>query len=196
MYSQNDEELHIVGALPESGTFLDIGAYDGKTFSNTLKLVEKGWHGFCVEPSPSIFSRLFELHKNNQNVHCILAAITHEREAKIANFYDSNGDAIGTLNTDHVAKWSGYTKFNPFLLWTTPLWTLLSSLKEDYEFVNIDVEGTSVDLFKEFATLYKGTRLKCLCVEYDGRVDECMQIAATLGLRHIHTTGENLIFVK
>ena len=196
MYSQNDEELHIVGALPESGTFLDIGAYNGKTFSNTLKLVEKGWRGFCIEPSPSIFTQLFELHKNNLNVHCILAAITHEREAKMANFYDSNGDAIGTLNTDHVAKWSGYVKFNPFLLWTTPLWILLSSLKEDYEFVNIDVEGTSVDLFKEFAILYKGTRLKCLCVEYDGRVDECMQIALTLGLRHVHTTGENLIFVK
>ena len=196
MYSQNDEELHIAGALPERGTFLDIGAYDGKTFSNTLRLVEKGWTGFCVEPSPSIFNRLFELHKNNTNVCCILAAITHEREAKMATFYDSNGDAIGTLSPDHVTKWSSYAKFSPFQLWTTPLWVLLSSIGEDYEFVNIDVEGTSVDLFKAFAELYKGTRLKCVCVEYDGRIDECLQIASTLGLRRIHTTGENIIFVK
>jgi hypothetical protein len=95
-----------------------------------------------------------------------------------------------------VEKWSGYAKFTPFLLWTVPLVTLLNSLNEDYEFVNIDVEGNSVDLFREFARLYKGTRLKCVCVEYDGCVDECKQIAQSIGLRPIHITGENLIFAK
>jgi hypothetical protein len=69
-------------------------------------------------------------------------------------------------------------------------------LNEDYEFVNIDVEGNSVDLFREFSKLYKGTRLKCLCVEYDGRVDECKEIAHEMGMRSVHITGENLIFSK
>ena len=41
------------------GVFLDIGAYDGETLSNTL-FFEKtmGWTGLCVEPLPSAASRL------------------------------------------------------------------------------------------------------------------------------------------
>jgi FkbM family methyltransferase len=197
MYSQNDEEnciWDLVGKTP--GNFLDIGAYDGKTFSNTLKLVENGWSGFCIEPAPSVFNALFELHKNNTNVRCIMAAITEGTESKMSTFYNCGSDAIGTLNTSHVDKWSSYAKFSPFLLWTVPLGTLLDSLNEDYEFVNIDVEGNSVDLFREFSKLYKGTRLKCLCVEYDGRVDECKEIAHEMGMRAVHITGENLIFSK
>jgi FkbM family methyltransferase len=200
MYSQNDEESHILAALPSTGVFLDIGAFDGKTFSNTLALAEKGWHGCCVEPSPPVFKSLFELHKNNNNIRCVLAAITPERDSKIATFYDSNGDALGTLSTNHVDKWSGYAKFNPFILWTTPLATLLNGLNSigcsDFDFVNIDVEGSSVDLFKEFVSLYKGTRLKCLCVEHDGRIQECHNLAASLGMHQILMNGENLIYVK
>ena len=36
MYSQRDEELHILGYFGDKvGRFIDIGAYDGKSFSNT-----------------------------------------------------------------------------------------------------------------------------------------------------------------
>src|SRR5947207_13570279 len=41
------------------GVFLDIGAYDGETLSNTL-FFEKtmGWTGLCVEPLPAAFAKL------------------------------------------------------------------------------------------------------------------------------------------
>jgi len=51
MHSQNDEERHILDAFrgrPE-GNFLDIGAYDGITLSNTYCLALKGWSGVCAE---------------------------------------------------------------------------------------------------------------------------------------------------
>lgn len=41
------------------GTFVDIGAYDGRTFSNSLFFEESlGWTGLCVEPLPSEFAKL------------------------------------------------------------------------------------------------------------------------------------------
>ena len=44
MYSQNEEEKYILEAIGEQvGIFLDIGAYDGETRSNTLALVEREW---------------------------------------------------------------------------------------------------------------------------------------------------------
>jgi len=42
-----------------SGLFVDIGAHDGVTFSNTLYLERQlGWTGLAVEPIPEVFERL------------------------------------------------------------------------------------------------------------------------------------------
>ncbi|KAB7507993.1 hypothetical protein Anas_00609, partial [Armadillidium nasatum] len=36
-----------------NGTFIEAGAYDGETFSNTLNLEkELGWSGLLIEPNP------------------------------------------------------------------------------------------------------------------------------------------------
>jgi FkbM family methyltransferase len=41
------------------GVFVDVGAHDGMTFSNTLLLEKKfGWTGIAVEPIPEVFERL------------------------------------------------------------------------------------------------------------------------------------------
>jgi FkbM family methyltransferase len=41
------------------GVFLDIGAYDGETLSNTAFFERSmGWTGLCVEPLPSAFAKL------------------------------------------------------------------------------------------------------------------------------------------
>lgn len=36
--------------LPDMGTFVEVGAYDGVTHSNTLCLLKAGWRGVMVEP--------------------------------------------------------------------------------------------------------------------------------------------------
>ena len=39
------------------GVFVDIGAYDGQTFSNTLFFERSmAWTGLCIEPLPSAFA--------------------------------------------------------------------------------------------------------------------------------------------
>ena len=41
------------------GVFVDIGAHDGTTLSNTLVFErERGWRGLCIEPNPAVFSEL------------------------------------------------------------------------------------------------------------------------------------------
>jgi FkbM family methyltransferase len=41
------------------GVFVDVGAYDGERFSNTLFFEQTmGWSGLCIEPLPSAFSKL------------------------------------------------------------------------------------------------------------------------------------------
>ena len=61
-YSQSGQDKWIVETLfpgKRSGVFVDIGAHDGITFSNTYFLEkELGWLGLVIEPIPAIFEKL------------------------------------------------------------------------------------------------------------------------------------------
>jgi FkbM family methyltransferase len=58
-YSQFGEDKWIVENLrvPPFGVFVDVGAMDGITSSNTLHFEEQGWHGLCIEPDPRSFKK-------------------------------------------------------------------------------------------------------------------------------------------
>ncbi len=54
------------------GFFVDIGAYDGVTISNTHFLEKhRAWQGICVEPIPERFAEL----ESNRQCHCIQGCI-------------------------------------------------------------------------------------------------------------------------
>ena len=42
----------------DTGFFVDIGAHDGLSGSNTKYFEEKGWSGVCIEPHPDVFQKL------------------------------------------------------------------------------------------------------------------------------------------
>ena len=46
-----------------NGYFIDIGAHDGVTFSNSKFFEELGWTGICAEPNPIIFKQLQSVRK-------------------------------------------------------------------------------------------------------------------------------------
>jgi FkbM family methyltransferase len=49
------------GLCVSRGFFVDVGAYDGTTGSNTVFFErERGWKGICVEPLPGPFAKLSE----------------------------------------------------------------------------------------------------------------------------------------
>jgi len=61
-YSQIGQDKYVYENVYKSnkkdGYFLDIGAYDGVTFSNTLFFEQLGWKGCCVEPASEPFQKL------------------------------------------------------------------------------------------------------------------------------------------
>src|SRR5262249_40394148 len=71
-----DEYLH----RKRNGVFVDVGAYDGVTFSNTLMLErERGWAGICIEPLSDVFT---ELRKNRACI-CVQACIGNREEREV-----------------------------------------------------------------------------------------------------------------
>jgi FkbM family methyltransferase len=59
-----------------NGVFVDVGAHDGISFSNTLMFErELGWTGMCIEPNPDVFPRLIE----NRSAICLEIAIAKHK---------------------------------------------------------------------------------------------------------------------
>src|SRR5262245_51740594 len=61
-YSQVGQDKYIWERFfrgKRNGVFVDVGAYDGETFSNSMFFERAmGWRGLCIEPLPSAFARL------------------------------------------------------------------------------------------------------------------------------------------
>jgi len=60
-YSQCGQDAKVDELLngKRDGVFVDVGAHDGVSFSNTFFFeIHRGWTGVCFEPNPSVFERL------------------------------------------------------------------------------------------------------------------------------------------
>ena len=191
MYSQKDEEAYILRAVEgmETGTFLDIGAYDGLNYSNTMALVDRGWKGIMVEPGLEAFDRLLYHHGGNDKLTLIHAAVG---DGKWTQFWNNTTTFSTTLasNRDRF-HFEGFAP--PYLIPTVTVDDLLLHLSSPHiDVLSIDTEGTSVDVFRSCGSW----RPKVACVEHDGRVDECKQIAESRHYSLMMQNEENIIFVR
>lgn len=197
-YSQNEEERYIVAACCKSGqntSFLDIGAYDGKAFSNTLRLAELGWKGVCVEPSPSVLPALKALHASNPRI--VIEPVAIGATNGVAEFYDSGGDAVGTLDAKHMLKWKegGGTKYTITKVPVMSVASLLAKHGTSFGFVNLDVEGKNMELFR-LMPWAKFRYCRCICIEHEGNQREIARTLRPLGYSCAYTNAENVVFTR
>lgn len=194
MYSQNAEERYILAACPEPvGRFLDIGAWNATCMSNTRALFERGWGGLLLEPSPGPFASIqkeyapFADRITVLNVACSL-------EPNPLQMWISE-DAVSTSTQSVWDRWHKYASYKPEQVEVPTL--ILEDVYATYgpfDFVNIDTEGTSVDLCLRLLTL--GHRPKCICVEHDERMVELLGSASEAGYVCSYASGENAILVR
>ena len=149
MYSQRNEETYILRYFEKQmGRFLDIGAFDGKTFSNTRQLALNGWGGVCVEPCPSVIGALESLYKDNKKIKIIKKGIGKEKG--VLPFYDFYGDAIGTFDKKHALLWEKKAKRKWIELQVPVIAVndLFEQVGFNFDFINIDTEGWSLEILK------------------------------------------------
>jgi len=74
-YSQYKQDMFVYEFVlnqKKDGYFVDIGAHDGISFSNSYFFEQIGWCGICIEPNPIPFNLL----KQNRKTECVQKAIT------------------------------------------------------------------------------------------------------------------------
>lgn len=180
--------------------FLDIGAADGKTFSNTHRLALLGWRGTVVEPQPNCLIGLTALYADNPNIHVVNAALSPSEE--FTPFYDDGGGMVATIDEDHRELWAGQAKFRRTYVAPVSWMKLLRAFPGPYDLVSIDVEGNNFSVFASMPVELVRPRL--IVVEYSpvtvgevptGERDRMVAHAAGFGYRPVADIECNLFLV-
>lgn len=79
-----------------TGTFVEIGAYDGYNYSNTYPLASLGWKGYYFEPIPHFAEMCRKKHANNKNITIIECAVANQE----GMFEISVADTLSTLSEE------------------------------------------------------------------------------------------------
>jgi len=194
MYSQGSEEEAILKFFGDKrdGRFLDIGAADGRTFSNTLALAERGWSGVCVEAAAHHFVGLKKTYEQNPNIALVNAAM--DAQGGCAMFYDTP-DVLGSLSLKHKEKWEGLAPFREIYVAKITIDQLFEVLPGPYDFVTIDIEDRSIETLTMFPSL-KELGVKLLCVEIQDGEDtvKVKKLMDVWGYTLVHKTEGNELF--
>ncbi len=86
--------------MPFAPFLVEAGAYDGCTGSNTRALLEKGWGGLLIEPSPVTFPHLARRYDGNPRVRCLQLAVSDQEAPSMTMFL-----AEGPENTPGAERW-------------------------------------------------------------------------------------------
>jgi len=201
MHSQNNEEEIILSYFKgRTGTFLDLGANDGRTLSNTRELALNGWNGTLVEMIPTCLEELNDLYGHRKDIQIIDKAIGYEDGDMLAyEGGDHLGNDHGLLSTvvkSELKRWKGskWDNFKETKVESISVYTLLKSLKYDkYNFISIDIEGMDYFVLSQLDLHALGCEL--LCVEWNGKdANKYINYCSHFGLKEIARNGENLIF--
>ena len=137
---------------PSKGFFVEVGAFDGESFSNTSCLADHGWGGIYVEPVESHYNACMNRHKNN-DVTVVQCSIGVE-EGEIDLFV---GGPLTTSDPEQVQRyseidWAQHIPFSKGKCEQMKLDSLLEhfDVQPGFDILGVDVEGKEHDVFNSF----------------------------------------------
>ena len=137
-----------------SGVFVEVGGFDGLTFSNTYGLAVKGWHGIYFEPQPEYAEQCRLNHKGHDVVVCQKAVTAPDQEFVTLQLAGALTTANNSLAQEYTeVDWaSNNLTGNELKVAADTLDNLLHEyqIKPEFDLLVIDVEGCEADVLAGF----------------------------------------------
>ena len=205
-YSQNNEQEIIINLFKgkRDGTFLDIGANDGVTLSNTFALANNyGWGGLLVEASPKAYERLlknYELIDRDIDFHNVAIGKMNGS----LEFYESGellgkGDIalVSSSVPSELARWESLNMpFEKIIVPCTTVKTMLErSGRKTFNLLSLDIEGMELDVLPQID--FKALKIQVAVIEWNSKDEKSYNdIMFPQGFRLVSKNMENLIYSK
>lgn len=175
-YSQIGQDKYFIENFTspgEKGFFVDVGAHDGTTMSNTLALEKMGWKGLGIEVS----DELYEQAKRNRTCKIVNECVFHTNdEEKVLEIPMNAPIAEGNSLLIRIKDLDSYNssfkeQFKQTNTFTKRTKTLTKIFEENdvphvIDFMSIDIEGADYDAL--LGLDYTKYKIRFLTIEWGG----------------------------
>lgn len=203
-HSQFDQDRYLYQKFfkeKRNGIFVDIGAHDGVTFSNTY-FFEKtmGWTGICIEPIPEVFECL----KNARDALCIQGCISsHQGTVPFLRIKGDSEMLSGILNNydpEHLNRvqkeleaYGGSAEIITVLCYDLTT-LLLSQGLSHIDYMSIDTEGGELEILKSLD--FQSIEVEVIDVENNLGTDRFKDFLEPLGYKRVIKLGVDEIYAR
>ncbi len=188
-HGQLCQDLFVLWALQgaSDGFFVEAGAYDGLTYSNTYLLEHLGWRGLLVEPLPSAFAALTERRHVSKRA-AALSAVDGERLAFRSCVEVAELSRLETVDPGDQHENAGRRDSHDVI--EVPSVRIGSALRaagapSTVDYLSLDTEGNELEILKDFP--FDTVHVRCLTVEHNhtAREAEIDRFLAARGYRRV-----------
>jgi len=201
-YSQVGQDRYLNEKIfkgKEPGYFVDIGANNGITFSNSYFFEKRlNWKGICIEPLPEIYQQL----KINRQCICIEGAIAQEqgeREFLCLQGPDMLSGLVDEFDPRHVERIYGELQacggsYEVIHVKTYPLQFLLELHGVTHiDLCSVDTEGSEFSVLKSID--FSKVKIECIVVENNYQTTTIEEYLLELGYQLVQKLGMDDVFL-
>ncbi len=182
-----------------NGVFVEIGAYDGVTFSNTVAFERyRHWAGICIEPLPDQFKAL----EKNREAKCYQVCLSDKpgtvefdvvRTEADGGMLSGMRDAVSDEHADRIRRVDG--NVTSIKVQAVTFGSILErSPIGRIDYISLDTEGHELAILR---TIDLGNfKPTCLTVEENGQFFAIRRYVGRWGYRIAEKLGPDLVIVS
>ena len=133
-----------------NGTFVEVGAYDGRSWSNTCFLADIGWKGIYIEPIKQYADSCITTHINNNVIveNCAIGCVEDTIPIYVR---DGLTTLVPEVNVAHDEMFNG--TFSTGSATVVRLENILRKhgIEYDFDLLVVDTEGYEYEVFQSFS---------------------------------------------
>jgi FkbM family methyltransferase len=195
-YSQYGEDVVIDALLSHkrNGFYVDVGANDPDSLSNTKLLYGRGWQGINIEPDPTVHAKLCEKRSRDLNLNIGIGP-----DPGMMTFFRMSADTLSSFNREAAIR-NGQL-YNATLLSEEQVQVQrLTTLFESHlrgntiDFLSVDAEGYDLDVLK--SNDWTRFRPSVVMVEINVGGDEIVRYIERQNYCLVFDNGTNGIFLS
>lgn len=203
-HSQNNQDYFLDNQVFKGltgGIFIDIGAHDGKTFSNTYFFEKfRDWKGICIEPLPDRFKDL----EKNRNCIKVNACIAERNETgkflKIEGPSEMLSGLVSEYHPNHLQridkslKLSGGTRMEIDVACININDLLAEHNLFSIDYCSIDTEGNELTILRSID--FNKFKIKTISVENNFNAEEILDFMKSNHYVLLARLGSDDIYIK
>lgn len=161
-----EQKIHELFNFKTEGFFVDIGAHNGVSLSNTKFLEDLGWDGICIEPHPNVFKQLVD-NRKCKKVNCAL----WNEDTKV-NFLSLSGytemlsgiyESYDTRHYNRILNELNTYGGNSEMIEIDAMKFESVVDKKNIDFLSIDTEGSELQILERIN--FNEYDIKVICIE-------------------------------